>query len=683
MRASSRSTGKARGRERRAPGAARARRRAGAIHPRAPARRRRHGRGLGRPRSRARPQGRGQAASPRAGPPPARRVRLLREAQALARLRHPNVVTVHDVGEERGRLFIAMELVEGRRSPTGCAGARRSWREILDRFRRRRARPGRRPRGRPGPPRLQAGQRPRRRPPACASSTSASPPAARSRTPSVADGVAGGGRHPADPHRRAGRHAGVHGARSSSGASARRPRSDQFSFCVALYEALYRRRPFAGDTVAELAGAIDCGARFEAGPPRSLVAILRRGLAVNPATRFPSMDALLRALGRVGRGRGGPRRRRALSWRGWWRSEARWGSCGSTRVIRAAAAAPSPAKCGTTTPGRRCGRPFRQRAAVCGGHVRAGGRRPHCQGGRVDPVVPRSLRRRACTTCNRTRRSISHGVPGARPPAHAERSRTPRRAGQGGHRGPRPPRRRRRGSVFAVLRDTAALAAVVPSPARREPGARGRRGSGRRRHASRRCCAWVGSRKHWPPRAHSCRGRTPPAMPALADSLVAAASAEEEGGDPGLALTHEYAAVGPRRTPTTTRSAPARWPSWSIPSASCTGSPRPKRWRVSPRRPWPARKPARAHGIPSAAGGDGLLAEGRRRGGDVALRRSPRPRGEIARPRHGGVGAPAREARQRGVQLGNHAAAVAGFEGALPPWRRRRGRTVRISPHAD
>ena len=39
--------------------------------------------------------------------------RLLREAQALARLAHPNVVSVHDVGEVDGQLFIAMEFVEG------------------------------------------------------------------------------------------------------------------------------------------------------------------------------------------------------------------------------------------------------------------------------------------------------------------------------------------------------------------------------------------------------------------------------------------------------------------------------------------------------------------------------------------------------------------------------------------
>jgi tetratricopeptide (TPR) repeat protein/predicted Ser/Thr protein kinase len=41
------------------------------------------------------------------------RQRLIREAQALARLSHPNVVAVHEVGDHEGRVFVAMEFVEG------------------------------------------------------------------------------------------------------------------------------------------------------------------------------------------------------------------------------------------------------------------------------------------------------------------------------------------------------------------------------------------------------------------------------------------------------------------------------------------------------------------------------------------------------------------------------------------
>jgi tetratricopeptide (TPR) repeat protein len=47
-----------------------------------------------------------------AGAPPSRRSRFQREAQTLARLRHPNVVRVHSAGEDRGRPYLVLELVE-------------------------------------------------------------------------------------------------------------------------------------------------------------------------------------------------------------------------------------------------------------------------------------------------------------------------------------------------------------------------------------------------------------------------------------------------------------------------------------------------------------------------------------------------------------------------------------------
>ncbi|MBC8070058.1 MAG: serine/threonine protein kinase, partial [Deltaproteobacteria bacterium] len=59
--------------------------------------------------------------------------RLVREAMAMARLTHPNVITVHDVGEHDGRVYISMELVEGSTLKQRLA-ARPPWPEVLELF---------------------------------------------------------------------------------------------------------------------------------------------------------------------------------------------------------------------------------------------------------------------------------------------------------------------------------------------------------------------------------------------------------------------------------------------------------------------------------------------------------------------------------------------------------------------
>ena len=41
------------------------------------------------------------------------RERFLREAKTIASLRHPGIVEIHDLGEHQGRLYLALELVEG------------------------------------------------------------------------------------------------------------------------------------------------------------------------------------------------------------------------------------------------------------------------------------------------------------------------------------------------------------------------------------------------------------------------------------------------------------------------------------------------------------------------------------------------------------------------------------------
>jgi tetratricopeptide (TPR) repeat protein len=86
-------------------------------------------------------------------------------------------------------------------------------------------------------------------------------------------------------------------------------RSDQFSFCVALWEALHGERPFVGRTVHALAAAMTSGTITEPSTdavrlPRRIRAALERGLAADPARRFESMHALLRELRREDWNRG-------------------------------------------------------------------------------------------------------------------------------------------------------------------------------------------------------------------------------------------------------------------------------------------------------------------------------------------------------------------------------------------
>jgi len=73
-----------------------------------------------------------RSSSPDPGDDKGPRARLLREAQAMARVVHPNVVTVHDVGLYGSDVFVAMELVEGGTLKSWRAAERRGWREVLD-----------------------------------------------------------------------------------------------------------------------------------------------------------------------------------------------------------------------------------------------------------------------------------------------------------------------------------------------------------------------------------------------------------------------------------------------------------------------------------------------------------------------------------------------------------------------
>ena len=262
-------------------------------------------------------------------------VRLLREAQSLAKVSHPNVVQVYEVGTTPEGVYIAMELVRGKSLGEWLAAGPRRWREVVEVFR-------------------QAG--------AGLVAAHAAGVVHRDVKPdNLLVGDDGRVRvldfslaRPPEPTPDDGLEELKDTLRTRMGALIGTPlymspeqllghpadaRSDQFSFCVTLYEALYRVRPFAGATVDELrrsvslgelqnsrvrslrrslagdeqlsrgtaaAGPVDTAellaslpdAGVAAGVPAWLRRVLLRGLKVDPEARYPDMQALLRELGR-------------------------------------------------------------------------------------------------------------------------------------------------------------------------------------------------------------------------------------------------------------------------------------------------------------------------------------------------------------------------------------------------
>jgi len=242
------------------------------------------------------------------------RERLLREAQAMARVSHPNIVKVHDVGMRGNDVFIAMDLVDGVTLKGWLDARPRSVREILQVLAaageglaaahdvglvHRDFKPGNVLVDRAGRAfvtdfglaRLVDGSSSSEGMPV----ESGSPPSAGSGATALSTELTLAGTvvgtpayMPPEQHR----------------GEALDGRSDQFSFCVALFEALFGHRPFEGQRSRELVSNISKRRiRWETTgrkAPRWLRPILARGLAPEPWQRFASMQALL---GSIARGR--------------------------------------------------------------------------------------------------------------------------------------------------------------------------------------------------------------------------------------------------------------------------------------------------------------------------------------------------------------------------------------------
>ena len=251
------------------------------------------------------------------------RQRMLREARSMARLAHPNVIHVYDVGVVDEQVFVAMELVDGVSLGSWLMTGARPWQEVLERF-------------------LAAGEgllaahnaglihrdfkpenvliaadgRVRVLDFGLARSADVEGEVVRPEPP-VGDDAEGdrGTPSPVAAEGRTTLRADLSGSLTRTGALLGTPRymsrelllgrpaderSDLFAYCVALYEGLYGRSPFAGDTIEAYLGAVVEGEVRE--PPSHAVVppwiwpVLRRGLEADPEDRHPGMASLLEAL---------------------------------------------------------------------------------------------------------------------------------------------------------------------------------------------------------------------------------------------------------------------------------------------------------------------------------------------------------------------------------------------------
>ncbi len=240
------------------------------------------------------------------------RTRLLREAQAMARLSHPNIVTVHEVGALEDQVFIAMEFVRGLSLDAWLKQRARPWREVLHAFIaagrgleaahhagivHRDFKPHNVLVGDEGAVKVLDFGLARAVEHAGSEELSATPESGAYNydgnslldTPLTRTGAIMGTPAYMAPEQHQGRPATA--------------QSDQFSFCVSLHEGLYGLHPYDCSTLGALivgvmGGQIQEPVNNNNRVPGWLRRVLLRGLAVDADKRWPSMAALLVALGK-------------------------------------------------------------------------------------------------------------------------------------------------------------------------------------------------------------------------------------------------------------------------------------------------------------------------------------------------------------------------------------------------
>jgi tRNA A-37 threonylcarbamoyl transferase component Bud32 len=290
--------------------------------------------------------------------PEAQRGRVLREARAMARLSHPNVLAVYDVGTFADQVFIAMELVEGVTLDKWLALEARPSDVVLDAM-------------------LQAGRGLAAAHQAGIVHGDFKP----ENTLVTVDGrvrVMDFGLARAEEETPASRRALEFGLAEASvscvggtlaymapeqiakalgegatGPPTTTPKSDQYAFCVVLYEALYGQRPFAGSTPESLLRSqrqMRPGFGRRSDVPDWVPAVLSRGLEPHPNDRYARMNDLLDALGGEGSRRAFAHvRATAVLLAGMWVIHVVWAGFALPIMIARAAQPPAPSEAGPTT----------------------------------------------------------------------------------------------------------------------------------------------------------------------------------------------------------------------------------------------------------------------------------------------------------------------------------------------